>query len=128
MNENYTTALRMIDAGEKEKPKNRYAQVLQRPVARALASFIEDSEFADAVVAKGDTILAYALSERFGFGRKRITDFLKEIIDCHIYTKDRYGEKYQDSAYAEELREKGIDIEEIEKELDDYAKERGIEF
>ncbi len=31
-------------------------------------------------------------------------------------------------AYAEELREKGIDIEEIEKELDDYAKERGIEF
>ena len=55
MNENYTTALRMIDAGEKEKPKNRYAQVLQRPVARALASFIEDSEFADAVVAKGDT-------------------------------------------------------------------------
>ena len=55
MNENYTTALRMIDAGEKEKPKNRYAQVLQRPVARALASFIEDPEFADAVVAKGDT-------------------------------------------------------------------------
>ncbi len=39
MNENYTTALRMIDAGEKEKPKNRYAQVLKRPVARALASF-----------------------------------------------------------------------------------------
>ena len=55
MNENYTTALRMINAGEKEKPKNRYAQVLQRPVARALASFVEDSEFADAVVAKGDT-------------------------------------------------------------------------
>lgn len=55
MNENYTTALRMIDAGEKEKPKNRYAQVLKRPVARALASFVEDSEFADAVVAKGDT-------------------------------------------------------------------------
>lgn len=54
MNENYTTALRMIDTGEKEKPKNRYAQVLQRPVARALASFVEDSEFADAVVAKGD--------------------------------------------------------------------------
>lgn len=39
MNENYTTALRMIDAGEKEKPKNRYAQILQRPIARALASF-----------------------------------------------------------------------------------------
>ena len=55
MNENHTTALRMIDAGEKEKPKNRYAQILQRPVARALASFIEDSEFADAVVAKGGT-------------------------------------------------------------------------
>lgn len=55
MNENYTTALRMIDAGEKEKPKNRYAQILQRPVARALASFIENPEFADAVVAKGDT-------------------------------------------------------------------------
>lgn len=55
MNENYTTALRMIDEGEKEKPKNRYAQVLKRPVARALASFVEDSEFADAVVAKGDT-------------------------------------------------------------------------
>ena len=54
MNENYTTALRMIDAGEKEKPKNRYAQVLKRPVARALTSFIEDPEFADAVVAKGD--------------------------------------------------------------------------
>lgn len=54
MNENYTAALRMIDAGEKEKPKNRYAQILQRPVARALASFIENPEFADAVAAKGD--------------------------------------------------------------------------
>ena len=75
-----------------------------------------------------DTILAYALSERFGFGRKRITDFLKEIVDCHIYTKERYGEKYQDSAYAVKLREKGIDMVEIENELDRYAKERGIEI
>ena len=73
-----------------------------------------------------DTILAYALNDRFGFGRKRIIDFLKCIIDNHIYTKERYGEKYQDSAYFLALRNKGIDMEEIEKELDEYAKERGI--
>ena len=73
-----------------------------------------------------DTILAYALNERFGFGRKRIVDFLKCIIDSHIYTKERYGEEYQDSAYFLALKDKGIDMEEIEKELDEYAKERGI--
>ena len=73
-----------------------------------------------------DTILAYALNERFGFGRKRIVDFLKCIIDSHIYTKERYGEEYQDSAYFLALKDKGIGMEEIEKELDEYAKERGI--
>ena len=51
---------------------------------------------------------------------------IKCIIDCHIYTKERYGEEYQDSAYFLALKDKGIDMEEIEKELDEYAKERGI--
>ena len=78
MNENYTTALRMIDAGEKEKPKNRYAQVLKRPVARALASFIEDSEFADAVAAKGDT----------GFSECLVTNGIgTSISDIEVYRR-----------------------------------------
>ena len=51
---------------------------------------------------------------------------IKCIIDSHIYTKERYGEEYQDSAYFLALKDKGIDMEEIEKELDEYAKERGI--
>lgn len=73
-----------------------------------------------------DTILAYVLNEKYGFGRKRITDFLREIIDRHIYTTEKYGEKYQDSAYYLKLKEKGIDMREIEEELDAYAKERGL--
>lgn len=73
-----------------------------------------------------DTILAYVLNEKYGFGRKRITDFLREIIDRHIYTTEKYGEKYQDSAYYLKLKEKGIDMREIEDELDAYAKERGL--
>lgn len=51
---------------------------------------------------------------------------MKCIIDSHIYTKERYGEEYQDSAYFLALKDKGIDMQEIEKELDEYAKERGI--
>ena len=50
---------------------------------------------------------------------------MKCIIDSHIYT-ERYGEEYQESAYFLALKDKGIDMQEIEKELDEYAKERGI--
>jgi len=75
-----------------------------------------------------DTITAYVLHTKYGFGRKRIFDFIKSTIDTHIYTNDLYGRKYQDAAYFEALRKDGIDMHEIEQELDAYAKEKGIEY
>lgn len=75
-----------------------------------------------------DTILACALHYKHGFGKKRILEFLKEIIDMHIYTKDRYGVEYQDSSYTEMLRKEGINMDEIEKALDEYAASRGIVY
>ena len=75
-----------------------------------------------------DTITAYVLHTKYGFGRKRIFDFIKSTIDAHIYTNDLYGQEYQDSAYRELLRRDGIDMHEIESELDAYAKEKGIVY
>lgn len=74
-----------------------------------------------------DIILAYVLHTEFGFGEQRIRRFLHAIVDAHIYTRDRYGARYQDSAYYELLRRDGIDMGEIEDELDKYAEERGID-
>lgn len=73
-----------------------------------------------------DMILAYVLHEEFGFGKERIMRFLRGIIDAHIYTLDRYEQKYQDEGYRQTLLRNGIDIDTIEQELDEYAKEKGI--
>lgn len=73
-----------------------------------------------------DMILAYVLHEEFGFGRERIMRFLRGIIDAHIYTLDRYEQKYQDEGYRQILLRNGIDIDTIEQELDEYAKKKGI--
>lgn len=72
-----------------------------------------------------DTAIAYVLHTEFGFGEQRISRFLRAIIEAHIYTRDRYGARYQDSAYYQLLRRDGIDMGEIEDELDKYAEERG---
>jgi len=74
-----------------------------------------------------DMILAYVLHSK-RHTRKYILDFLRSIIDAHIYTNDLYGQEYQDSAYRELLRRDGIDMHEIESELDAYAKEKGIVY
>lgn len=47
------------------------------------------------------------------------------VVDAHVYTRERYGVRYQDSAYYQLLRRDGIDMAKIEDELDEYAKERG---
>lgn len=73
-----------------------------------------------------DMILAYVLHEEFGFGKERIMRFLRGIIDAHIYTLDRYEQKYQDEGYRQTLLRNGIDIDIIEQELDAYAKKKGI--
>ena len=73
-----------------------------------------------------DMILAYVLHEEFGFGKERIMRFLRGIIDAHIYTLDRYEQKYQDEGYRQTLLRNGIDIDTIEQELDEYAKKKGI--
>ena len=73
-----------------------------------------------------DMILAYVLHEEFGFGKERIMRFLRGIIDAHIYTLDRYEQKYQDEGYRQTLLRSGIDINIIEQELDAYAKKKGI--
>lgn len=72
-----------------------------------------------------DTAIAYVLHNEFGFGEKRVRRFLHAVVDAHIYTRERYGTRYQDSAYYQLLRRDGIDMDEIEDELDKYAEERG---
>lgn len=72
-----------------------------------------------------DTILAYVLHYEFGFGEKRIRRFLHAVIDAHIYTRERYGAQYQDSAYYQLLRRDGIDMKKVEDDLDKYAEETG---
>ena len=74
-----------------------------------------------------DMILAYVLHSK-RHTRKYILDFLRSIIDAHIYTNDLYGQAYQDSAYRELLRKDGIDMHEIEVELEEYAKSKGIVY
>lgn len=54
--------------------------------------------------------------------KKKLADDAREQINQNAGRYDTI------LAYALKLREKGIDMEEIEKELDEYAKERGIEF
>lgn len=46
-------------------------------------------------------------------------------VDGHVYTRERYGVRYQDSAYYQLLWRDGINMTKIEDELDEYAKERG---
>lgn len=72
-----------------------------------------------------DTAIAYVLHTEFGFGEQRIARFLRAVVDAHVYTRERYGTRYQDSAYYQLLRRDGIDMEKIEDELDEYADERG---
>ena len=72
-----------------------------------------------------DTAIAYVLHTEFGFGEQRISRFLRAVVDAHVYTRERYGVRYQDSAYYQLLRRDGIDMEKIEDELDEYANERG---
>lgn len=72
-----------------------------------------------------DTAIAYVLHSEFGFGEQRIARFLRAVVDAHVYTRERYGTKYQDSAYYQLLRRDGINMTKIEDELDKYANERG---
>lgn len=55
----------------------------------------------------------------------QIDDKARSYDTAHVYTRERYGTKYQDSAYYQLLRRDGIDMTKIEDELDEYAKERG---
>ena len=72
-----------------------------------------------------DTAIAYVLHTEFGFGEQRISRFLRAVVDAHVYTRERYGTKYQDSAYYQLLRRDGIDMTKIEDELDKYANDIG---
>lgn len=54
-----------------------------------------------------DTAIAYVLHNEVGFGEQRIRRFLRAVVDAHVYTRD------------------GIDMEIIEDELDEYAKDKG---
>lgn len=72
-----------------------------------------------------DTAIAYVLHSEFGFGEQRISRFLQAVVDAHVYTRERYGVRYQDSAYYQLLRRDGIDMSKIEDELDKYAEKRG---
>lgn len=72
-----------------------------------------------------DTAIAYVLHSEFGFGEQRISRFLRAVVDAHVYTRERYGTKYQDSAYYQLLRRDGIDMTKIEDELDEYANDIG---
>ena len=74
-----------------------------------------------------DTAIAYVLHTEFGFGEQRISRFLRAVVDAHVYTRERYGVHYQDSAYYQLLRRDGIDMKKVEDELDKYTKERGID-
>ena len=72
-----------------------------------------------------DTAIAYVLHNEVGFGEQRIRRFLRAVVDAHVYTRERYGTRYQDSAYYQLLRRDGRDMEIIEDELDEYAKDKG---
>ena len=72
-----------------------------------------------------DAHIAYVLHVKYGKGQKAILNFLKALVDTHVYTRDRYGTRYQDEAYYQLLRRDGIDMDEIERKLDKYAEERG---
>lgn len=64
MNENYATAIRLIDEGVKQKkPASQVAGVIRKPVADALKQFVRNPEFADAVVAKGKNGFSECLTE-----------------------------------------------------------------
>ena len=64
MNENYATAIRLIDEGVKQKkPASQVAGVIRQPVADALKQFVRDPEFADAVIAKGENGFSDCLTE-----------------------------------------------------------------
>ena len=73
-----------------------------------------------------DTAIAYVLHSEFGFGEQRIARFLRAVVDAHVYTRERYGTRYQDSAYYQLLRRDGINMKKVEDELDKYANERGV--
>ena len=72
-----------------------------------------------------DTAIAYVLHNEFGFGEQRISRFLRAVVDAHVYTRERYGTRYQDSAYYQLLRRDGIDMQKVEDELDKYARDSG---
>lgn len=74
-----------------------------------------------------DAHIAYVLHVKYGKGQKAILNFLKALIDTHVYTRDRYGVRYQDSAYYQLLRRDGIDMKKVEDELDEYAKLKEVD-
>lgn len=75
-----------------------------------------------------DAHIAYVLHVKYKKGQRAILSFLKDLIDTHVYTRDRYGARYQDEAYYQLLRRDGIDMTKIEDELDKYVKERGAGY
>ena len=74
------------------------------------------------VARDSDILLLMALHEIYGFGEVRLKRFVKGLVELREYFKDFYEDDY---IYAMEMRlkkETGIDIDEIEKEIENYVK------
>lgn len=80
---------------------------------------------ADAILSMDvDTVVLWTLFQRYGWGKKRLHDFYIAMYVEH----QRMRNYYQiDDLFPErlKLREKGIDLEEWQKEAQEYAKTLG---
>lgn len=71
-----------------------------------------------------DTVVLWTLYQRYGWGKKRLHDFYIAMYAEHQRMRDYYQ---IDDLYPErlKLREKGIDLEQWQKEAQEYAKTLG---
>lgn len=70
-----------------------------------------------------DTVILMTLHQIFGFGKKRLMQFAKGLVELHKYYNSRYSE---DNIYAMKvyLRDRvGIDVDSLQEELANAIKE-----
>ena len=74
-----------------------------------------------------DTVILTNLHQTFGFGKKRLLRFVSTFVKLHKF----YGDRYEDSdifAMKQYLKEKvGIDVADIEKEVERLAEEESAD-
>lgn len=99
------------------------ARAAGRAVADKLAREAVDRELSRQTAENGrmlDTVLAWVLHTEFGFGQRRITRVLRSFVDNYTHARERYGWDCVETKYAMELRRCGVDMDEIEREINEY--------